>query len=78
MRTINLEPTSEGYARVARRFSETILSDVRKARQNDSRSLLVETLKIAAHIEKHDLARLVVALEQNENVAIMPEATPND
>lgn len=73
--SINLEPTSEGYARIARRFAENILSDVRKARQSDDRALLVETLKIAAHIEKSDLARLIVALEQNETVAIMPVAS---
>lgn len=70
--TINLEPTSEGYARIGRRLAEQVLSDVRKARQTDDRALLVEVLKIAAHIEKRDLARLVVALEQNESVAIMP------
>ncbi len=71
-RTISLEPDSEGYARLARQFAEVILADVKKSRQSADRSLLVETLKIAAHIEKPVLARLIVALEQDEAVAIMP------
>lgn len=75
--TITLEPTTEGYARIARRFSESILGDVKRARQNDSRAMLVQTVKIAAHLAQTDksaLARFIVALEQNERAAIMPES----
>ena len=73
--TIDLTPTSEGYAVMARQFSESILGDVRKARTNDDRALLVQIMKIAGQLRVDDpntLARLLVALEQNESVAIMP------
>ena len=74
-KVISLEPTIEGYARIARKFSEVILDDVRKARKADDRALLVQIVKIAGKLRVDDpevMARFIVALEQNENVAIMP------
>lgn len=73
--TINLEPDAEGYARIARRLSEQVLEDVKSKRQQADRGLLVQIVKIAGKLRVDDpsvLARLIVALEQNENTAIMP------
>lgn len=75
---INLEPDNEGYARIARRFSEQILDDVRTKRRTDDRALLVQIVKISGLLREKDpdvLARLIVALEQNESDAIMPRRT---
>lgn len=75
--TINLEPDDEGYARIARRFSEDILAGVQgKRRKANARNMLVQIAKIAGLLRVNDpavLARFLVALEQNETDAIMPK-----
>ena len=74
--TINIEPDAEGYAKIARRFSEQILDDVKSIkRQRADRDLLVQIVKIAGKLRVDDpsvMARLIVALEQNEPTPIMP------
>lgn len=76
MTEIDLTPTDEGYGRIARRMSEDILADVKQSRKSADRALLVQLVKIAGHLRVNDprvMARLIVALEQNESAAIMPE-----
>lgn len=73
--TINIEPDTEGYARIARRLSEQVLEDVGSRRRQADRGLLVQIVKIAGKLRVDDpsvLARLIVALEQNESAPIMP------
>jgi len=75
---IDLTPTAEEYAVIARRIAEDIISDVPRRRTNAVRNLASQLIRLGGHLARtHNdsiLARLLVALEQNEAPPIMPAA----
>jgi len=52
--SINLEPTDEGYANIARFFAGQVISDMRVARQKASRELLVGLIEVAGYLAVKD------------------------
>lgn len=68
MTTIDLTPTPEGYGNIVLTFAESILGDVRKARQTDSRALMASLIQNVAYlgaINRGDLiAQLVKRIER--------------
>ena len=59
--TIDMTPTPEGYANIARTFAGSILSDVKVSRREDARAILDSLVEIVAYLARTEPA-LVVAL----------------
>jgi hypothetical protein len=64
-RTINIAPTDEGWAQTAITFYQSVLSDVKKNRKDDSQELLKSTVEVVFWLgaecgeamAAHDIAR---------------------
>ena len=50
METINLKPTDEGYANIARTFIDSILSDVTERRRDDARAIMDSLIQCVAYL----------------------------
>jgi hypothetical protein len=54
MDTINLAPTAEGYANIAKTFAASILGDVKVSRRKSSAALLDSLIEVVAYLSKAD------------------------
>lgn len=72
--TIDTTPSNAGFAQIAARFAAQIIEDVRKPRRVADSALLVEIIKVAGLLARtgddKTLARLIVAVEQDEPVTL--------
>ena len=56
MDTIDITPTAEGYANIARTFAASMLSDVKASRREDAAHVLDSLLEIVAYLATIDPA----------------------
>jgi len=60
--TIDLTPTPEEFSNIVKRFAESILGDVRKPRQADSRKLMASLIGTVAYLGKENRGDLIQSI----------------